>query len=93
MATDTPSTLEGLKGGDKPTDLNNVWSLRINGSSNMNGSGASVILESLMREKINYALKLEFPTSKNEVEYEALLSRLQLARERRVEQLKIYSDS
>ena len=93
MATDTPSTLEGLKGGDKPTDLNNVWSLRIDDSSNMNGSGTGIIPESLMREKINYALRLEFPASNNEAEYETLLSRLQLAREIRVGQLKIYSDS
>ena len=35
---DTLSTSEGLKRGEEPIDLNNVWSLRIDGSSNVNGS-------------------------------------------------------
>ena len=46
---------------------------------------ACVILESPIREKINYALRLEFPTSNNEAEYVALLARLRLIKEMRVE--------
>ena len=56
---------------DEPTDLSNVWSLRIDGSSNVNGSGAGIILESPMGEKISYALRLKFPALNNKVEYEA----------------------
>ena len=93
MATNAPSTSEGLKRDDKPTDLNNVWTLRIDSSSNVNGSGASIILESPMGEKISYALRLEFPASNNEAEYEALLAGLRLAKEMRIKQLKIYNDS
>ena len=59
----------------------------------MNGSGASVILESSTGEKISYARRLEFLTFNNEAEYEALLAGLCLAKEIRVEKLKIYSDS
>ena len=55
------------------TDPSNMWSLRIDSSSNVNESDASVILESPTREKINYALRLEFAASNNEAEYEALL--------------------
>ena len=73
VAIDTPSTSEGHKKDDEHIDPSNVWSLRIDGSSNMNGSGMSVILESLIGEKISYALKIKFSASNNEAEYEALL--------------------
>ena len=46
MTTDTSSTLGGLKRDDKPTNPNNVWSLRIDGSSNVNENSTGVILES-----------------------------------------------
>ena len=93
MATDAPSTLEGCKKDDKPTDPSNVWSLRIDGSSNMNRSGAGVILESPIGEKISYALRIEFPALTNEAGYKALLAGLQIAKEMGVGQLRIYSNS
>ena len=62
-----------------------MWSLRIDDSSNVNGSGAGIVLESPTREKISYALNLEFLASNNEAEYEALLARLRIANEMRVE--------
>ena len=76
MATDTPGTSEGHKRDDEPTDLSNMWSLRTDSSSNVNRSGVGIILESPTREKISYALRLEFPASNNEAEYEVLLTRL-----------------
>ena len=76
VATDTLSTSEGHKKDDEPTDLSNMWSLRVNGSSNVKESGAGVILENLTGEKISYALRLEFPPLNNEAEYKALLARL-----------------
>ena len=75
-AIDKLSTLVEHKKDEKQTDPCNVWSLRIDGSSNVNGSGVGVILESPTGAKINYALRLEFLTSNNKVEYEALLARL-----------------
>ena len=51
---------------DEPTDPSNVWSLRIDGSSNVNGSGVGIILERPIGEKVSNALRLEFPTSNNE---------------------------
>ena len=57
------STSEGRVKDDEPTDLDNVRSLRTDGSSNMNESGVGIVLESPTREKVNYALRLEFPTS------------------------------
>ena len=75
-AIDMPSRSVKHKKDDELTNLSNVWSLRINDSSNINGSGVDVILERPTGEKINYTLRLEFSASNNEVEYEALLVRL-----------------
>ena len=44
--TDKPSTSETPSVDDEPINPSNIWSLRINGSSNVNGSGAGVVLES-----------------------------------------------
>ena len=66
--------------------------MRIDGSSNVNRSGADVILECPTREKVNYTLRLELPASNNEAEYEALLVGLYLAKKMRVEQIRIYND-
>ena len=42
---------------------------------------------------IEYALKLDFPTTNNEVEYEALIAGLGLAGALRVKTLKVCGDS
>ena len=59
----------------------------------MNGNGAGVVMENPMREKVHYALKLQFLTSNNEAEYEGLIVGLRLAKEMGLEQVKIYSNS
>lgn len=41
----------------------------------------------------NYAIKSAFKTMNNEVEYEALLSRLQVARTLRATKIKVWADS
>ena len=65
---DVPSTSEECPMDDDLIDLNNIWSLRIDGSSNMNESGMGIVLESPTGEKVCYALRLEFPASNNEAE-------------------------
>ena len=85
-AIDKLSMSREHKKDDKPTDPNNMWSLRMDASSNVNGSGAGSILESPIGETISYALRLKFPASNNEAEYEVLQARLQLAKEIRAEQ-------
>ena len=81
VTTDASSTSEGSVKDDEPTDPDNVYSLRTDGSSNTNRSGMSVILESPTEERVNYALKIEFPASNNEAEYEPLLAKLHLAKD------------
>ena len=56
--TNRPSTSERQLVDDEPTDPSNVWSLRIDSSSNVNGSGGGVVLEPDER-KGRYALRLQ----------------------------------
>ena len=43
--------------------------------------------------QLEYALRFKFKASNNEVEYEALIIGLKLAKEVRVKRLKVFSDS
>ena len=68
------------------------WILHVDGSS-CEGSGVRVILKSLIGESVERAFQLKFKVSNNEVEYEALIIRLNLAKEMKVKSLEIYSNS
>ena len=67
--------------------------LYIDGSSNEGGLGAGLILVSLEGHRMHCTLRFGFKASNNEVEYEALITGLNLAKEMKVESLEIYSDS
>ena len=54
---------------------------------------SGVVLISLEGEILKYAVRLQFPTTNNEVEYEAFLTRLSLARVPEVKTLTIQVDS
>ncbi|XP_072078058.1 uncharacterized protein [Arachis hypogaea] len=69
-----------------------TWSLYVGGSSNKSGNRAGVILESNQGTRIELSLRFEFPTSNNQVEYEALLAGLKLAKEVGAERLMVFSD-
>lgn len=57
------------------------WSLYTKGASSKEGLGTGLILTSPDGEEITYALRFDFHTSNNEVDYEALLVDLRLARQ------------
>ena len=65
----------------------------MDGASNENGSGASMMPISPEGHKIHCALRYGFLASNNEFEYEALIVGLCLTRELQARNLKIYSDS
>ncbi|XP_022023482.1 uncharacterized protein LOC110923705 [Helianthus annuus] len=64
---------ETKKAPDKP------WTLYTDGASSSEGSGAGLILTDPDGTDMTYALRLEFKSSNNEAEYEALLAGLRLA--------------
>ncbi|CAJ2659659.1 unnamed protein product [Trifolium pratense] len=71
----------------------NKWTIFVDGSSNPQGSGAGIILESGEGALIEVSLELAFPTTNNQAEYEAFLAGLRLAQDMEAEEIKIFTDS
>ncbi|XP_024027555.1 uncharacterized protein LOC112093419 [Morus notabilis] len=69
------------------------WKLYVDGSSNENGSGARLVLQTPEGHKITSTIRFEFPASNNEAEYETLLAGLLLAEHLKVGNIDIFSDS
>jgi len=67
--------------------------LYIDGSSNPKGAGASIVLEGPNDILIEKSLHFAFKTSNNQVEYEAIIAGLSLAREVGVKMLTCKIDS
>ncbi|RVW90981.1 Pro-Pol polyprotein [Vitis vinifera] len=66
---------------------------QVDGASRSSGSGVGLLLQSPTGEQLEQAIRLGFSASKNEAEYEAILSGLDLALALSVSRLQIYSDS
>ena len=69
------------------------WSIHTDGSSNKQAGGAGVVLHTLEGDKIECMIRLDFPTTNNKAEYEALVAGLDLAKAARAENMVIYCDS
>ncbi|KAL6350407.1 hypothetical protein AAG906_004358 [Vitis piasezkii] len=69
------------------------WTLRVNGAARSSGSGVGLLLQSPTGEHLEQAIRMGFPASNNEAEYEAILSGLDLALALSVSRLRVYSDS
>ena len=54
--------------------------MHTNGSSNQQAGRAGVVLHSLKGDEIECMVHLDFPTTNNEVKYEALVAGLDLAK-------------
>ena len=70
-----------------------VWLLSVDGSSNLKGSRAGVVLEGPNDLLIEQSLRFEFKVSNNQAEYEALIAGMTLAKEMGAENLRAKSDS
>ena len=67
--------------------------LSVDGTTNAQGSGASLILTSPDGIDIEYALRFGFRASNNDAEYEVVIAGLNLAHSMEVDQLEVCSDS
>ncbi|GKB50097.1 reverse transcriptase domain-containing protein, partial [Tanacetum coccineum] len=65
------------------------WTLFMDGSSCIDGSGAGLILTSPEGTKFTYALRFQFTASNNEAEYEALIAGLRIAVEMGVRNVRV----
>ncbi|XP_022893944.1 uncharacterized protein LOC111408413 [Olea europaea var. sylvestris] len=68
-----------------------IWTLQVDGSSNINGTGLSIVLTSPEGDQIEQAIRCEFKATNNEVDYEALIVGLVLAKEIEITRIDIYS--
>ncbi|KAI3682300.1 hypothetical protein L1987_82190 [Smallanthus sonchifolius] len=78
---------------NQESKVNGTWSLHTDGASNDEGSGAGLILVGPDQVELTYALRLDFKSSNNEAEYEALLAGLRLAQKMGVRKLHAHVDS
>ncbi|KAL2241784.1 UNVERIFIED_CONTAM: Retrovirus-related Pol polyprotein from transposon opus [Sesamum indicum] len=70
-----------------------TWMLHVDGSSNANNGGAGILIQGPGGVEIEVAIRLSFPTTNNEAEYEALVLGLELASEAGAQVLEVYTDS
>jgi ribonuclease HI len=63
------------------------------GASSKEGAGAGVVLISPSQETISLSYKLEFETTNNVAEYEALVLGLRAAKDMNIEELAVFGDA
>ena len=77
----------------KGAEVLEQWSIHTDGFSNWHAGGADVVIQTPKRDKIECMIRLYFLTTNNEVEYEALVARLDLAKAASVENMVVHYDS
>ncbi|GJV02677.1 reverse transcriptase domain-containing protein [Tanacetum coccineum] len=77
----------------KEPEPDNTWKLFTDGASSSDGSRAGLMVFSPEGKEYTYALRFAFETTNNEVEYEALLAGLCIAKEMEIRELIIFVDS
>ncbi|XP_075665374.1 uncharacterized protein LOC142635042 [Castanea sativa] len=70
-----------------------TFRIHTDGSSNKHVGGVGVVLHTLEGDKIECMIRLDFPTTNNEAEYEALVAGLELAIATGAKKAIVYSDS
>lgn len=73
--------------------IGEMWKLFVDGTSNRHGTGLGIVFILPDGLTIEQVIKLGFPTSNNEAEYEALLVGLKSAFRMKATELMVYSDS
>jgi hypothetical protein len=76
-----------------PTMRPEHWVMYLDGSLNLEGAGAGVLLISPTGEQLKYVLQIFWKVSNNEAEYEALLHGLRLAHSLGIKRLLVYGNS
>ena len=66
---------------EPPPPDSNYWKMHFDGSKNLDGCGAGVVLTSPKKDKLSYILQIHFTASNNVAEYEALVHGLKVAKE------------
>ncbi|KAK9064300.1 hypothetical protein SSX86_015680 [Deinandra increscens subsp. villosa] len=88
-----PGTVRAEPKVPGPLSSADAWTLYTDGAKNSEGSGAGVVLIDPQGVEVTYAIRLNFPNTNNEAEYEALLAGLRLAKRMGVKKLSVKVDS
>ena len=78
---------------DKGAEKSPQWRVHTDGSSNRQAGGVGVVLLSPEGDMVECMVRLNFSTTNNEAEYEALVVDLDLAKAARATSVVIYYDS
>ena len=78
---------------DKGAEGHRLWSIHTDGSSNQHVGGAGVVIQTPEGDKIECMFRLDFPTTNNKVEYEALVAGLDLTKIAGAENMIMHCDS
>ena len=70
-----------------------TWEVHVDGASNQKGAGVGLVLTSSEMVIIEKSLRLDFPTTNNEAEYEALLEGMAMVQRMGGKSIKLFSDS
>ncbi|XP_030963402.1 uncharacterized protein LOC115984522 [Quercus lobata] len=71
----------------------NKWVIHVDGSSTLYAGGIGVVLQSPEGDKLKYKARLQYQATNNEVEYEALLKGLELAKSVEADTILVMGDS
>ena len=69
------------------------WSIHTNGSSNRQAGRVGIVIHSPKGDEIKCMVRLDFLTTNNEVEYEALVAGLDLTKATRATSMVVYYNS
>ena len=70
-----------------------IWIIHVDGSSTQHAGGIGVVLQSPEGDRLTYKVRLQYQTTNNEVEYEAFLKGLELAKSIEAKSVLIMGDS
>ncbi|GAV77499.1 hypothetical protein CFOL_v3_20970 [Cephalotus follicularis] len=82
------NTPKGCMEEDSSENEKGLWSLSVDGSSCVSGSGAGLVLTSPDGWSLEYALRFGFKATSNEMEWEALIAGLTIAKHLEVQKKK-----
>ena len=77
----------------KRTEGLRQWSIHTDGSSNRHAGGVGVVTQTPKGDKIECMIRLDFPTTNNETEYEAMVAGLDFIKAAGAENIILHYDS
>ena len=69
------------------------WIIHVDGLSTQHAGGIGIVLQSPEGDRLKYKVRLQYQKTNNEVEYETLLKRLELAESIGAKSILILGDS